>query len=814
MIRVPFTDDWTVGPKRGAFESSDAATGPRAVTLPHDAQRDRPRSADSDQGVHAAYHEAGVFEYAKTFDVPAHWRDKTVIIEFEGVYRDAVVFVNGEFAAHQPNGYAAFSVVLDPFLRFGAENRITVEARAHKDSRWYTGAGIYRPVHLLIADPVHIALDGTRITTPDIDADHAVAAIATTVANASRHTATARLAWSVTGPEGHVIGAASAPVTVLPGDSSTARVRLSVPAPRLWHPDSPELYAVTATLTDIDGADLDAETTRFGIRRLQLDTVHGLRINGRPVNLRGACVHHDNGPLGAATIGAAEDRRVRLLKAAGFNALRSAHNPMSRAMLDACDHYGVVVMDELTDVWTRSKTGFDSSIAFPEHWQQDVADLVAKDVNHPSVIMYSIGNEILELATPIGSTWSRRLAEEIRSLDDTRFVTNGINGIIANLDRMKDAIEGSDPQSTLDASDPNTMMANMGEQMSLMNASTLVTESTEESASVLDVVGFNYADSRYELDAELFPHRVIVGSETFPERIDRMWELVTRLPHVIGDFTWTGWDYIGEAGIGRVDYTDVEGYTPTGTSGPYPYLLAECGDIDITGFRRAVSFYREIVFGLRSAPYIAVHRPQHHGRPAFLTPWSWPDAIASWTWGVEPGAPVRVDVYSDAEEIELQVDGETLATAPVGEVKAFVAPFEIAYRPGELVAIARRDGAETGRHTLRTASGDIGLSVTAERTRIAADPDDLAFVEIALTDAAGTTAGDADRLVRVSVDGPGVLAGIGTGRARTEESFGATQVTTYDGRALAIVRPIAAGEITVSVTADGMDDASLTIITD
>ena len=804
MIRLPFHDDWTVGPNRGAFETPDAGTAARAVTLPHDAQRDLPRTADSDQGVHAGYHPGGVFEYAKSFDGPADWRAKTVVVEFEGVYRDAVVFVNGEFAAHQANGYAAFAVTLDPYLRFGELNRITVEARVHKDSRWYTGAGIYRPVHLIIADPTHIALDGTAITTPDIDPERAVISIATVVENAARHTSLTRLSWSVLGPDGTEVASASAPVTVLPGASATARMRLSVPDPRLWHPDSPALYSVHTTLAQLDGTVIDEETTTFGIRRLQLDPLHGLRINGATVKLRGACVHHDNGPLGAATIGAAEDRRVRLLKAAGFNALRSAHNPMSRAMLDACDRHGVLVMDELTDVWTRSKTAFDSSLTFAERWRDDVAALVVKDRNHPSVIMYSIGNEILELATPIGAGWGRALAEEFRSRDDARYVTNGINGIIANLEHMKDAMDEAM------ASDPNTMMAEMGEQMSLMNASSLVTESTEESASVLDVVGFNYADSRYALDAELFPHRVIVGSETFPARIDTMWDLVTRMPHVIGDFTWTGWDYIGEAGIGRVDYTDVEGYAPTGTSGPYPYVLAETGDIDITGYRRTISYYREIVFGLRSAPYIAVHRPQHHGRPTALTPWSWDDAIASWTWAVEPGSPVRVDVYSDADEVELQRDGARVAVAPVGTHKPFIARFETEYCPGELVAIARRDGIETGRHTLRTA-GTPQLALSAERTAIAADPDDLAFVEIVLADAAGTTVVDADRVVSVEIDGPAILAGLGTGRARTEESFGATRVTTYDGRALAVVRPTGAGSITVTVSGDGVEAARLTI---
>ena len=807
MIREPFLDGWTAGPKLGAFEAPTPESAPRPVRLPHDALRDLPRSADSDQGVHTGYVPGGVFEYARTLDVPEAWRDKTVRLEFEGVYRDAVVFVNGDAVVHEPNGYNAFEAVLDPYLRYGEPNRVTVEARAHRDSRWYSGAGIYRPVHLVVADPVHLPLDATRVTTPDIDADRAVVQLATTVRNTSRHTRTLRLAWTVTAPDGSDVAAGTAPVTVLPGTEAVARVRLAVDAPALWSIDTPALHRVRTTLAGEDGQVLDTDASDFGIRRLQLDAARGLRINGEPVKLRGACVHHDSGPLGAATFDSAEDRRVRLLKAAGFNALRSSHNPMSRAMLDACDRHGVLVMDELTDTWTRSKVAFDAAPGFAERWRHDVEALVAKDLNHPSVIMYSIGNEILELASPAGSAWSRRLAEAIRAHDDTRFVTNGINGIIANLDRMGEA-SGDDGRA--EASDPNTMMATMGDMMARANASELVTASTEESASVLDVVGFNYAESRYELDRRLFPNRVIVGSETFPSRIEKMWELVQRLDHVIGDFTWTGWDYLGEAGIGRVDYTDEPGYTPTGTAGPYPHLLAGCGDIDITGFRRPVSYYREIVFGLRAEPYLAVHPPRHHGRPTATTPWSWDDSVSSWTWDAAPGAPVTVDVYAAAEEVELQLDGASLGVVAVGVEKAFRARFETEYRPGELVAIARTGGAEVGRATLRTA-GEPGLAASVEQPEIALDG--LGFVTIELADAGGVVATDADRLVTVTVDGSAELVALGTGRIRTEESFAGPSVTTHDGRALAIVRPTGPGAATLTVTAEGLPSAaaSLTI---
>ncbi|WP_431795060.1 glycoside hydrolase family 2 TIM barrel-domain containing protein [Microbacterium enclense] len=806
MIREPLLHGWTVGPKLGAFEQRDAATAFVPVTLPHDALRDLPRDPASPQGVTSGYYPGGVFEYVRELDVPEAWREKTVLLEFEGVYRDAVVFVNGDRAAHEASGYAAFTVRLDAYLRFGRTNRITVEARVHKDSRWYTGAGIHRPVHLIVADPVHLALDATRITTPDIDDERAIVAVSSVVENATRHTRTVRAQWEVTGPDGAVVATGDSPVSVLPGERATARQRLNVREPRRWGIDDPQLYRLRTTLVEEGNeAPLDEEAVAFGIRSLQLDPVHGLRINGESVTLRGACVHHDNGPLGAVAIPAAEDRRIRLLREAGFTAIRSSHNPASRALLEACDRHGMVVMDELGDVWTRAKSGFDHSVGFAEHWRRDVEAMVIKDANHPSVVLYSIGNEILELASSHGAIWSRRLAEAVRELDDTRFVTNGINGIIANLDRIAEA------QAEAAAIDPNTLMATMGEQMALLNASDLVTRSIEESAAVLDVVGFNYADSRYALDAELFPNRVIVGSETFPERIGALWPLVSNQPHVIGDFTWTGWDYLGEAGIGRVDYADEPGYIDTGTAGPYPYLAAESGDLDITGHRRTVSFFREIVYGLRTEPFIAVRPPRHHGRPVAVTPWSWDDTVASWTWDAVPGAPVTIDVYADADEVELVLDGARVGRAPVGAVREYTARFETSYVPGELVAIARRKGIEIGRTALRTAGSDLALVARPEEDAIGADPDALAFVWITLEDSARIVSCDREVPVTVAVEGPAVLAGLGTGRAATREPFSAASVTLFQGRALAIIRPTGVGEIGVRVSARGFDDSRVIV---
>jgi beta-galactosidase len=809
MIRRSFNNGWFIGPKAEPFA---ALTGPVAepqpVTLPHDAIRDLPRSADSDQGAHTGYFPGGAFTYTKTFDVPDDYRDKTVTLELEGVYRDAVVYINGDFAAQRPSGYAGFAVTMGSYLRYGESNTITVEARTHRDSRWYSGAGIYRTTNLIVADPVHVALDGVRVTTPDIDPPRAVVAVATTLENETRHTRTVRVETQILDAGGTLVAAGSAPVTLLPMTSAVTRVRLTVSRPDLWSPDSPVLYHLHTTVLDGDEA-LDEEHSRFGIRRLQLDPQHGLRINGETIKLRGACIHHDNGPLGAAAIPRAEERRIEILKRAGFNAIRSAHNPVSRAILDACDKLGVLVMDELTDVWTKSKTPFDYSLAFLEWWERDVESMIAKDFNHPSVIMYSIGNEIFDVGTPLGSAWGRRLAEKVRLLDGTRFVTNALNGLIATMDRPGE-LAGSTASD--ERSDVNSMIAAMGDVMNRLNTSDLVTSVTEESASVLDVVGFNYADTRYEPDAVRFPNRIIVGSETFPGHIDELWRLVTSNPRVVGDFTWTGWDYLGEAGIGRVEYTDAEGYTATGISAPYPHLLAGAGDIDITGHRRPMSYYRETVYGLRREPYLAVHRPQHHGRPTAQTPWSWTDSVSSWSWNVPAGSPITVDVYSDAEEIELLLNGASVGIAKVGSRKPFLTRFETSYEPGQLVAVARTDGQEHACSTLTTATGPLHLHAISDRTTIRADDTDLAYIEIALRDPDGNLATDDNRRLTVAIEGPGTLAGLGTARPDTEESFGASECTTYDGRALAIIRPLQQGDLRIIVGADGCDSTTVKVL--
>ena len=544
----------------------------------------------------------------------------------------------------------------------------------------------------------------------------------------------------------------SSPFTVRAGESAVVRQRAYVPSPLLWSVEHPNLYRVVTEVWD-GGERIDDLETSFGIRSLALDPIDGLRINGEAVKLRGACIHHDNGVLGAAAIRRAEDRRIEILKQAGFNAVRASHNPLSITMIEACDRLGMLVIDETFDMWTTAKNNFDYSLSFPEWWERDVESLVAKDFNHPSVIVYSIGNEVLDAGNPHGARWGRVLAEKVRALDPTRYTTNAVSGFVATItDLLPDfKREAGELRGKVGVNDLLGEMHHLFDEFSLSDE---VTDMTEETHSVVDIVGHNYAQSRYASDLERFPHRVMVGSETLPKDIDELWALVTERPYVIGDFTWTGWDYLGEAGIGSTQFDDEE-------FAPYPWLTAWCGDIDITGYRRPASYYREIVFGLRAEPYIAVDRARGTGRAAHRLGWAWTDSLSTWDLRLDAGAPVHLEVYSAADEVELLLNGRSVGTVPAGPAHRFRAAFDVPYEAGELVAVARVGGRQTARSVLRSLSGSVILHASADRSVIRAEDDDLAYISIELRDADGTLATSTDATVQVAVEGSARAAGAG-----------------------------------------------------
>ncbi|WP_394525589.1 glycoside hydrolase family 2 TIM barrel-domain containing protein [Paenarthrobacter nicotinovorans] len=794
-MKLSLNDGWALRRPVGPFDSlSELQLTP--VRLPHDALRDSERSASAPGRGSGAYYPNGAFTYMKSFFVPAEWEGQIVRLEIEGAFRKAQIFVNEEFAGNRADGYARFFVDLTPFLRFGEENSFRIEVRSGGDSRWYSGAGLHRPVSLHVDEPIHIEPDGVRVTTVRVQDGCAVVECASTLRNAGLVSRTVTLSTVISGPDGRSIDMDAVPVTLAPGDRTVVRQRFYIDDPELWGPERPALHQAEVTL---DGA--DERRINFGIRSVTVDPRRGLRINGEEVLLRGACIHHDNGPLGAAAIGRAEERRVELLKEAGFNALRSSHNPMSSAMLDACDRLGMLVMDEAWDMWVRFKTLGDYSSDFPQWWKPDIAAMVAKDQNHPSVIMYSIGNEIAEVGSPHGSRLAREIAEHVRSLDPTRLVTNGVNVLLA--------MKNEDP-GVFDFQDGlNEEMAFDGRDR--RGSDEAATRRIEESSASLDVLGLNYAETRYITDRERYPRRVLVGSETFPSQIGRLWPMVKSSPNVIGDFTWTGWDYLGEVGIGATAYAEEPDAVP-GLEREYPFLTAWCGDIDITGHRRPLSFYREIVFGLRDAPYIAVHRPEHRDHTITMqSPWAWSDSISSWTWpGHEDGSMV-VEVYADADEVSLLLNGMEICRTAVGVEMPKLARCEVRYSPGELTAVAFRDGVEAGRFSIHTAEEVAGLSVVVDRERIADSDDDLAFVEIEVHDSRGRLVTGDDRRITLEVSGDAVLAGMCSANPRTEERFDSPTWSTFDGRALAVVRPSGKGTATVTVRAAGLKEVTRVI---
>ncbi|KQP56013.1 glycoside hydrolase family 2 TIM barrel-domain containing protein [Agreia sp. Leaf283] len=781
MTRTNFDGDWTVGPNVSVFsEITGGSTSSVAVTLPHDAMLALPRRADAEGGSSTGYFEGGAVTYRKEFDAPESWADRVIELEFEGVYRDAMVYLNGVLIGQRPNGYSPFRVRLDQALKPGQLNRLRVDARAYRDSRWYSGLGIYRSVWLHDLSLTHIVPGGVSITTPDIDDERAVVELSAQIANQDRVPSIRQMHAVVLDPAGNEVATGDTVITVRANETATARIRMYVENAERWSLDAPNLYTLAATLHNADAID-DESTSTFGIRTLQLDPRRGLRINGVETKLRGACVHHDNGVLGAVSIPEAEERRIRILKSAGFNAIRSSHNTIAPSVLDACDRLGMLVIDEAFDMWTEGKQPFDYSLNFVEWWRRDIEAMVLKDRNHPSVIMYSIGNEILDAGKPLGAAIGRDLAEEVRALDPTRFLTNGISGFVATLSEtvpeMKAELVGVEGGIN-DAQGVGKAL------LDRVSKSDFVTNAIAESHAVVDVAGHNYASWRYQAEKDLYPNRVVVGTETNPEDIAENWTLVTSMPWVLGDFTWTGWDYLGEAGLGAVTYPDSDGGWDADR---FPSLLAYCGDIDITGFRRPASFFRAIVFGLRSDPYIAVHRPRTDGRVPTGLGWAWTDSVSSWSWTADAGTPMTVDVYSDADEVELLLDGTVIARNAAGGDHDYLATFTVPYQPGELTAVNHRNGRATERTTLRSSGPAVAIRVVLEQAS-SASVDAHRYVIVELVDDFGLVVPYDERIITVETTGDAQLMGFGSARPSTDDDYLGNSCHAYLGRAQAVLR--------------------------
>ncbi len=770
----------------GASHGLPFVPKPQGVTvnLPHDFSISQERDPKVPGGESVGFFPGGVATYEKTVFVPETLRGKRLLLEFEGVYMNAAVFCNDNLIVRQPYGYTTFHCDVTPYVNFGGENiiRVVVNNAAQSNSRWYSGSGIYRHVWLHVLEDVHIAPWGVFAATPEVSSESSTVSVRTTVENGGGNRAEVKIRSTLLDASGKAVAEETTKVDASPGGGAEVAQTLTVNSPDLWSVEKPYLYTLKSEIVR-NGQVVDHETTRIGIRSISFDAKNGFRLNGVSLNLKGGCVHADNGLLGAACYDRAEERKIEILKANGFNAVRCVHNPPSPAFLDACDRLGMLVIDEAFDCWREGKSDQDYSLYFDEWWKRDLGAMVRRDRNHPSIIMWSIGNEIREITGKSdGYDWSRKLSEFVRGLDDTRAVTTALQEFY-----LVKEFKGFGFDFALDEEIWN--------------------EHTSKFTEATDVVGVNYARFHFDMDGKNFPERILVSSESFPQLAYDYWADVERLPYVIGDFVWTAWDYLGEVGLGRVIYGP-----QTGFLGEYPWLHSYCGDIDICGFKRPQSYYRDCVWGNAGAPYIAVYNPEHHGETPTITLWGWPDVTASWTWPGHVGKLTAVDVYSMDDEVELILNGRSLGRKHAGKANRYVASFEVVYEAGELTAVGYMGGVERSRSLLKTSGAPAFIRLTPDRDVIDAEYGDLSYVTIEMLDAAGNLVPHADHNICFNVGGPGTLLAVCSSDPKTEEMYTGDRRRLYKGRALVVIRSEGVeGDIELTAEADGIPASKLVI---
>jgi len=761
MKKENFNKNWTF-----SFQGDSTV-----VNLPHDFSITQKRDPNARGGALNGFFPGGAATYSKNIFAPENWQGKRIYLEFEGAYMNTTVRVNNNIVTVHPYGYTSFVCDITPYLHYGRDNSITanVNNNAQPNTRWYSGSGIYRPVWLMVANPIHIPAYGVFVSSPDL---HSIA-VETTICSDSQANVTIR----------NTVYDDAEVVTTY--ETTETTYKIAIPNAKPWSVDAPNLYTLKVELI-ADGQVMDEYETTFGLRTIEVNVKEGLKINGVPIKMKGGCVHHDCGLLGAASFPRAEERKVELLKQSGYNAVRCAHNPPSPAFLDACDRLGMLVIDEAFDSWREEKTSQDYHIYFENYWQQDMTSMIKRDRNHPSIIFWSTGNEIVERSgRSDGYALARELADFIRALDNTRPVTNALCAIWDPLPLPPGEYEG--------------WVDHLGDDWAKF---------TEEFAAPLDVVGYNYLLGRYEKDGEKYPNRILMGSETYAWECYDMWMATEKLPYVIGDFVWTAWDYLGEAGLGRVRYKG-----DTDFAGAYPWHQAFCGDIDICGFKRPQSYYRDFVWGIGTAPYIAVYKPEVYGKKEYERNWnwSWADVANSWSWPGFEGKSVEIEVYSDGDEVELFLNEKSLGRKPAGKANRYLARFETTYEPGKLLAVTYQSGTEIYRSELTTASAPASIRLTPDRSKIATDGD-LSFVTIEILDKDGNTAHHADNKLYITTSGTGQLQAVGSGNPVSEEMYVGSVRSAYYGRAMAVVKSSdEPGDLIVTVSAEGLPTAQVLV---
>lgn len=759
------------------------------VTLPHDAMLSEPRTQESTGEGNIGWYIGGDYEYSRNFFVPEEYKDKKVFIEFEGIYHNGEVYINGKKAAYRPYGYTNFYVDTEGFFQYGKENEIKVIARNadQPNSRWYSGTGIYRPAYLYVGEEKHIPVNGVKIRTLSYDP----ARIEVVVKTSSPGEVSLEIEL-----EGNKVLAVKGESTKENGriEAYQTIFQLDVPNAKLWDTEHPNLYTCKAVFGE------DEVTETFGIRELIWNPQIGMTINGERVILRGACFHHDNGVLGACTYPEAEERKMRILKENGYNAVRSAHYPCSKALLDACDRVGMLMMDEYVDVWYIHKTKYDYAGQLADWWKQDLKDMVDKDYNHPSVIMYSTGNEVAETAQKKGIALTGDMTNYLHSLDSTRPVTCGINIFFNFLSSIGLGVYSDDKAEKTAASKPekkkkpvgsefyNTLACLVGDYFMKCGATLYPCDlRTKDAYANMDIAGYNYGIFRYKHDLKKYPNRLILGSETFCKDAYSFWEIAKKNKRIIGDFVWAGWDYIGEVGDGAAEYSDYK------FEDPATRMTGGNGRIDLNGKPRAEAAYTRVAFERETGPFIAVD-PVYQKEKLRLTGWQLTKALESWAWDGCNGETAKVEVYARAAQVELFINGKSVGKKKVKKCRA---NFNTTYQNGEITAVSYdENGREINRYSLCTAGKETVLQVRPEEKTV--KPEGLAFIQLQYTDNKGIWKPMEKHNIKVTVEN-GVLKGLGSPAPYVKGNYTDHTVATYYGEAMAVVQADGNGPVKVTV---------------
>lgn len=783
------------------------------VTLPHDAMINTERNPDIRNYFLLAGFEGGKYIYTKDFRVKKGEEKKTFILEFEAIYCMSEIYVNGQLVKKKAYGFTPVQILLNPYLKFGAGNEIRVEVNVPKEGhgRWYTGGGIYRPVNLYTGEEHYIELYGVKITTLAISPARIQADV------------------KVHG-EGQVyveirkegVKIASAEIAVTNGYAGT---ELAIPDAKLWSTESPELYEAVVTLKQGDRV-CDTVSETFGIRTIETNAEKGLLINGVPTFLRGGCIHNDNGVIGVINNDSTEFHRARNLKKSGFNALRSAHHPMSRSLMKACDEVGLYVMDEAFDYWYRPKGGNPHCAQFMDTFEEDTRAMVQDAYNHPCVIMYSIGNEIPEAGSVKGVRVGKAIMDTIHSIDTTRPTTlcPSVHWLREYLDGVPYLTEDEDEWM---AEDPENKEKDWKHYMKIfMGAAANIPENeknlpypptfvqmdedaTKNLYPYLDIAGYNYYEDKYDVLHELHPERVLLGTETRGELIVDTMRYARSHPFLIGDFIWTLQEHLGEANCCNISYGEQKEEKSNLSGKDYPWLINYGGTIDLIGtilpsIHRYEFAWNEDKKGL----YLASQPPIHEGQAPNVGGYRWTDTVDGWTYEGYEGKPTWVDAYTDASEVEIFINGKSVGRS---EVKDYFAKIACTYEPGELMGIGYdENGEELYRTVIKSAKQDTRITAVPEKLTLQAGEEDFCFIDVSITDSEGTLKLLPEHVVNIKVEGPGTLQGFGSANHLNEEKYDQLHHTTYLGRLQAVIRSgKECGEVKVIFSGDGIESTEL-----